>query len=391
MKVILGFFFIVGVVSNQVTPVQKVLQMMSDMKNKALKEKENEIQVFAKFTEFCEDTEVEKGRAIKEGTEQSEKLSADIQKYTAEANTLSQEILKLDESISLAEKDKTDATRVRESEKADFEKLHTEYVESIEDLEVASAKLKEMMSAVKGASAASLLQSLATSPKMPEHARGTLLTFLAENSDEDKALSMGVKLIQQPQATTVNFESKSGGIVQMMDDLKEKLEDENTKLVQEEMNKQHSFDMMAASLTDAINQQTDSRADKTATKKEMETSAADAKGDLANTQATLAEDTKYLDDLKTTCAQKMSDFEARQKMRAEELSAIDQAIETSPAVLLPALQENIFQGLCRSRAQLLLCSSALEPSRLRKKKSRHTLQNRVRNFIPTSWLPCPFT
>merc|ERR1719158_1268278 len=113
----------------------------------------------------------------------------------------------------------------------------------------------------------------------------------------------------------------------MMDELKDKLEDERTKLEQEEMQKQHSFDMIAASLTDPINRDTDSRTDKTATKKQMETSAADAKEDLANTQATLAEDTKYLEDMKTTCAQKMSDFEARQKMRAEELSAIDQAIE----------------------------------------------------------------
>merc|ERR1719393_140348 len=153
------------------------------------------------------------------------------------------------------------------------------------------------------------------------------MTFIAEGSLEDKALAQGIKLIQQPQAATVNFESKSGGIVQMMDDLKEKLEDERTKLEQEEMAKEHSFQMMVASLTDAINQQTDSRSDKTATKKQMETSAADAKGDLASTQATLAEDTKYLEDVKTTCAQKQSDFEARQKMRTEELQAIDQAIE----------------------------------------------------------------
>merc|ERR1719158_1594614 len=113
----------------------------------------------------------------------------------------------------------------------------------------------------------------------------------------------------------------------MMDELKDKLEDERTKLEQEEMQKQHSFDMIAASLTDPINRDTDSRTDKTATKKQMETSAADAKEELANTQATLAEDTKYLDDVKTTCAQKQSDFEARQKMRTEELQAIHQAIE----------------------------------------------------------------
>merc|ERR1719207_361774 len=321
--VAVGCFSMVGAV----TPVQKVLQMMSDMKNKALKEKENEVAVFAKFTEFCEDTEVEKGRAINEATEQVEKLSADIQKYTSNANVLAQEMAKLDESIALAEKDLTEATRLRDGEKKDFQKTHADYVESIEDLEIASTKLKEMMTAVKSASAAVLLQNLASKPSMPERARRTLLTFIAEDSVEDKAEADGIKLIQQPQATTVNFESKSGGIVQMMDDLKEKLEDERTKLEQEEMQKEHSFQMMAASLTDAINQQTDSRADKTATKKQMETSAADAKGELATTQTTLAEDTKYLDDLKTTCAQKQSDFEARQKMRAEELTAIDQAIE----------------------------------------------------------------
>jgi hypothetical protein len=234
---------------------------------------------------------------------------------------------KLDESISLAKKDLTDATRVRDGEKKDFEKTHADYVESIEDLEIASTKLKEMMTAVKSASAASLLQDLASKPHMPARARNTLLTFISQGSDEDKALAQGIKLIQQPQAATVNFESKSGSIVQMMDDLKEKLEDERTKLEQEEMQKEHSFQMMASSLTDAINRDTDSRADKTVTKKQMETSAADAKGDLANTQATLAEDTKYLEDLKATCAQKQSDFEGRQKMRTEELQAIDQAIE----------------------------------------------------------------
>jgi len=322
-----GMLSVFGVVADRVTPVQKVLQMMGDMKNKALKEKENEVAVFAKFTEFCEDTEVEKGRAINEATEQMEKLSADIQKYTSNANVLAQEMAKLDESISLAKKDLTDATRVRDGEKKDFEKTHADYVESIEDLEIASTKLKEMMTAVKSASAASLLQNLASKPNMPEGARNTLLTFIAEGSAEDKAFSQGIHLLQQPQATTVNYESKSGGIVQMMEDLKEKLEDERTKLEQEEMQKQHSYDMMAASLTDAINQQTDSLADKTATKKQMETSASDAKGDLASTQATLAEDTKYLEDMKTTCAQKQSDFEARQKMRTEELQAIDQAIE----------------------------------------------------------------
>merc|ERR1719443_179968 len=85
--------------------------------------------------------------------------------------------------------------------------------------------------------------------------------------------------------------------------------------------------MMAQSLTDAIAQQTDSRNDKASTKKGMESSSGQAKGDLADTQTTLAEDIKFLADMKAICEKKQADFEARQKMRAEELSAIDQAIE----------------------------------------------------------------
>merc|ERR1719453_957271 len=59
----------------------------------------------------------------------------------------------------------------------------------------------------------------------------------------------------------------------------------------------------------------------------MESSSGQAKGDLADTQTTLAEDTKFLADMKAICEKKQADFEARQKMRAEELGAIDQAIE----------------------------------------------------------------
>lgn len=52
-----------------------------------------------------------------------------------------------------------------------------------------------------------------------------------------------------------------------------------------------------------------------------------AKGDLADTQQTLLEDTKYLEDLQIDCATKTKDFNARQKLRGEEIEALEQAIE----------------------------------------------------------------
>jgi len=54
---------------------------------------------------------------------------------------------------------------------------------------------------------------------------------------------------------------------------------------------------------------------------------ADATGDLKDTTATMSADKKYLGDLSATCEQKASDFESRQQLRADEIVAIEKAIE----------------------------------------------------------------
>jgi hypothetical protein len=54
---------------------------------------------------------------------------------------------------------------------------------------------------------------------------------------------------------------------------------------------------------------------------------ADANGDLKDTTTTMNADKKYLADLTATCEQKASDFESRQQLRADEIIAIEKAIE----------------------------------------------------------------
>ena len=52
----------------KVTPVQKVIQLMQGMLEKGKKEKHDEQVQFAAYKQFCDDTTVEKQRAIKEVT-----------------------------------------------------------------------------------------------------------------------------------------------------------------------------------------------------------------------------------------------------------------------------------------------------------------------------------
>merc|ERR1719238_1157568 len=129
--------------SAEVTPVQKVIQLMEGMLEKGKKEKHEEQVQFAAYKQFCDDTSVEKKRAIAEANERIEVLKADIQKDTADAARLTKEIAELDEDISIWNGDIKAATNVREIEKADYDATHKDYSESVDALQRAIAVLKK--------------------------------------------------------------------------------------------------------------------------------------------------------------------------------------------------------------------------------------------------------
>merc|ERR1712048_196575 len=76
-----------------------------------------------------------------------------------------------------------------------------------------------------------------------------------------------------------------------------------------------------------IEQATADVATKSETKAKKLQSKATAEGDLTDTTTTKNEDAKYLSDLTALCEQKATDFESRQQLRAEEIEAIEKAIE----------------------------------------------------------------
>merc|ERR1719213_646459 len=79
--------------------------------------------------------------------------------------------------------------------------------------------------------------------------------------------------------------------------------------------------------------------------------AAAAKGDLADTQAAVAEDTKFLADLNSECEQKTFDYEQRQIVRSGEIEAIGKAIEimSSPEVASGATHTMLMQQILFGR------------------------------------------
>merc|ERR1719446_765816 len=307
---------------NGVTPVQKVIQLLQGMLEKGKKERHEEQLQFAAYKQFCDDAKTETERAIAEANERIEMLKADIQKYTADAAQLAKEIAEHEEDIAVWTGDIKAATKVRDIEKADYDATHKDYSESIDALRRAIAVLKEQAYDRKQAS---LLQ-LSALKLMPEEAKRTIDAFLAQDPDAGAQDADVASLdVSAPQANAYDFQSH--GIIEMLEKLLDKFVDELTTLEKEEMNSQHEFEMLVQDLTAEIGDATKDRDEKAALRAKKLQAKADAEGELVETVATRDADQKYLDDLMASCAQKTSDFESRQQLRAEEIEAIEKAIE----------------------------------------------------------------
>merc|ERR1719487_2663640 len=309
--------------ATSVTPIQKVIQMLTDMQAKGKGEKEDEATRFAEYKTFCKDTAWDKTTSIKTGTAAIEQLSADIDKGASDAAEAAKAISTLDADITAWKKDIVVQTRERGEAKAVFDTVHADYTESIDAVQRALATLK----AGPGLSAASLLQvkSLLSLNKVPAQNKNKILAFL-QNAPTN-ALLQDAEMLEQPQAKAVNYESSSGTIIEMVESLGDKFEDERAAIEEKEANEKHTFDMMMQDLNSQVTYATEELDSKTAFKAKTEEDKAANEGELADTSASKAADEKALADLTAECEQTAIDFEARQKTRQEELDAIGEAIE----------------------------------------------------------------
>jgi len=329
------------------------------MAEKGKKEKHEEQVQFAAYKQFCDDTTTEKQRAIKEATAKMEQLTAAIQKAEADAATLAKEIAGLDEDISVWEGDKKAATEVRELENADYMTTHKDYSESVDALERAIAVLKKQ---AYDRTQAELMQvkQVAEAPLIPEHAKKVIAAFLSQGDElGDDPMS-----VSAPEANAYEFQSQ--GVIDMLEKLHDKFEDERTDLEKEESNARHAYEMLIQDLTAQIETATEDREAKAQEKASKLQKAAEDKGDLADTTATRDADQVYLDDLVATCSQKSSDFESRQQLRTEELEAIAKAIEIMSSDDVSGNADKHLPGLVQvKKAVSFLQVSASSPTQAR--------------------------
>jgi len=304
--------------SVEVTPVQKVIQLLSSMLEKGKLGKHEEQVQFAAYKQFCDDTGVEKKRSIEQAGQQIDMLKADISKAVADAAQLGKDISGLDQDTSIWEGDMKAATSVRQIEKTDYSATHTDYGESVDALQRAIAVLKKQAHDRTQKSSLAQVAALKNLNLIPDKAKKIINVFLSTEEDAES-------LEAAPEANAYEFQSH--GVVEMLEKLLDKFIDERTTLEKEEMNAKHAFDMLMQDLKAQVAQASTDRGEKAEAKAKTLQAKADNTGDLQDTTTSKATDEKYLSDLTSTCRTKASDFESRQQLRAEEITAIEKAVE----------------------------------------------------------------
>jgi len=205
---------------------------------------------------------------------------------------------------------------------------------------------------------------------IPVEAKNSINVFLQQDPDTEGLA------VSAPEANAYEFQSSK--IIDMLAKLMDKFVDERTTLEKEEMNAKHAHQLLMQDLQTEIGSAETDHADKSALKAKCLQEEADAKGDLGDTTATRADDHKYLTDLVGTCQIKAKDFEARQALRAQELEAIQKAMEIISSSTVSGAADEHLPSFSQQRPSFAQFMST-DTNPLQKRVS-HFLQDRARRI-----------
>jgi len=364
LLVLFSLVLLSGASQEAVTPVQKVIELLDDMVEKGNQEKQDEQVQFAKFKTFCDGTVASKQRAIEESNERMETLSADIEKFGSMAERLSKEIAQHDSDISTWEGDLTAATKVREIENTDYLATSKDYDGSIdaidEGIAIISAQQKDVEQDPKAAAA--MLMQIRNLKLIPEHSRKIIDSLIGHGVHQENLA------VSAPEARA--YESATSGVTDVLTGIGGRFEKEDVELHENEAKAKRSFELLAQDMRAQIDSATSARTEKAEAKARNLQNGADAKGQLVDTTGTRDVDSKYVEDLITTCEKKSADFANRQQMRADEIVAVQKAIEILGSGSVSGASERnlpqLMQLKSKSPASLLqIFSDSKNPSQIK--------------------------
>jgi archaellum component FlaC len=338
--------------TSDTNPLAKVLDLMDDLKAKIIAEGEAEAKSYDEYLQWCQNSVQESGFAKETATKEKGELEAKITELTAEIEESGAKTEDLASAIASNEGDLKAATAIREKEYAEFVKGEKELMEVVAALEKAISILEKEMAKnpasfaqVYNNKVKNILQSLslvADAAAFTVADRQRLLA-LAQTDQADE--------FEAPAAAA--YKGQSGGIIEVLEDMKEKADSQLAELRKVEETAKHNYDMLSQSLEAQISADKKDMKEAKTGKAEAEEQKAEAEGDLEVTTKELTNAKDTLATSRSSCMKVGADHEMTVKARAEELKVIAEAKKILMETTSGASDQtySLFQVTVKSRLQ----------------------------------------
>jgi hypothetical protein len=308
-----------GAKSAKMAAVDKVITMMEDLQSQVLAEGEAEAVTYNKFACFCKTTQKEKSEAIKTGKDDKTSLTADIEKLSKERDDLDKKISGLSKDIKKAEDEMEKAT-------SESKAANAEYKKNEQDMKDALSALTNAIKVLKSSKSASLVQLQSIGQTVKQAA----LLADALGLGGEQAQKVATLFLQQASGDVPvemeDYKFHSGSIIESLEKLLDDFRKEKADVDADETKRVKAYNLLIQDKTDYVKAKNVELKESKSTRDEKISDIGTSSQELTTTSATLLDDMQYLDELNTICSQKAQTWDQRSKVRAEELTALTQAI-----------------------------------------------------------------
>jgi len=362
------------------SPVDKVVELINELKAKIEADGKAEQKVYDKFACWCEKTTARKAGNIEEAKTSIEELTQLILELKGKKSTLTAEVKQLEKDIAANEAAQKEATSIRGKENSDYTTMRTQSEQTIGALEHA---VKTLTGAGEGASALQQAQILSVAAGVRSALRKVPKDLMTpEDMDNVKnfvkdptgffskktATFSGAQISQNPfgdyaPASTVI----QGTLKNMYDTFTSQLESANA----DEAGKQKSYEELMATKSQELATLQSTLENKQTTLGETSKTLADSQEEKAATQAQLDDDEAFFEDTKEACKSKADAWAERSRLRTEELAGINKAVE-----ILTSDEAQATFG----RATSMLLQTAQDSEDVPRGKAYRTLKNVARKY-----------
>jgi chromosome segregation ATPase len=307
-----------------------VLSLLTGLKDNVVADADAEAKAYKEYYEWCDDAVRQTGFAIKTATSKKESLEALIYKMSATADAADIKVGELAASIADDDKELKSLTAIREKEAADFAAGEKELKDVVDTLgrainivEKEMAKNPAALAQLDMSSLDNMVKSLATvvdAAGLPSADKRKLVTLVqqqAAGSDDDADLGAPAAAV---------YKTHSTGVVDVLEDLKEKAEEQLSTLQKTEGGAKHNYEMAKQALEDQMAADTKAMEAEKETKTSSLETKATAEGDLEVALKDLADSKEVLATCTSNCMTTAADHEATVAARKEELKVLAQAM-----------------------------------------------------------------